>query len=91
MCYTETMDTDRHIWQVWSAKLQRWGLADWAAEILEAAGPLAVIGAQFVYLGQPLFSQFWAWNDLDAVARVLESPSGRSAFVQLLRDDGFTG
>ena len=90
MCYTETMDTDRHIWQVWSAKLQRWGVAGWAAEFLDAAGPLAVVGAQFVYLGQPLLSQFWAWKDLDAVAQVLESPNRRNAFVQILREDGVT-
>jgi len=42
------------IWQIWAENLNRWGVKDLTATILEALGPLSLLGAQIVYVGQPL-------------------------------------
>ena len=53
---------------------------------MEASGPLALIGAQFVYLGQPLLSRSMSTEQLDGLARLLEDPSTTHAFIDYLRE-----
>lgn len=86
LCYTVSMNADQHIWQVWASYLQRWGVKDLAAQILEAAGPLAVLGAQFIYIGQPWVGRSLSQNHLDALARVLEDRDYTRAFVDFLKE-----
>jgi hypothetical protein len=59
---------------------------DWAATILEAVGPLAVLGAQALYIGQPLFNRSMPEGHLDALARLLEDSTNTRAFVDYLRE-----
>lgn len=80
------MNADQHIWRVWAKFLQRWGLIGCAASILEAAGPLAVLGAQLVYIGQPLLNHTVPNGHLDALARLLEDGTRTQAFVDYLRE-----
>jgi hypothetical protein len=80
------MNADQHIWQVWASYLQRWGVRDVVAQILEAAGPLAILGAQFIYIGQPLVGPSRSRNHLDALARVLEDRDYTRAFVDFLKE-----
>ena len=80
------MNADQHIWQVWASNLQRWGVKDWAATMLEAVGPLAVLGAQAIYIGQPLLNQSMPEGHLDALARLLEDSTNTRAFVDFLRE-----
>jgi len=80
------MNADQHIWQVWARYLQRWGVKDWAATLLEAVGPLAVLGAQAVYMGQPLLNQTIPEGHLDALTRLLEDSTNTRAFVDFLRE-----
>jgi hypothetical protein len=80
------MDRDRHIWRVWVAAIHRWGLQDWIASILEAFGPLTILGAQMVYLGQPLFNRVLPEGHYEAVARLLEDPFSTRVFVAMLRE-----
>ena len=86
LCYTVRMNADQHIWQVWASYLQRWGVRDWAAHVLEAVGPLAILGAQVVYIGQPLLYQSVPEGHLDALARLLEDSNNTRAFVDFLRE-----
>jgi hypothetical protein len=80
------MKTDQHIWQVWAQNLHRWGLKEWTASFLEAAGPFTLLGAQLIYLGQPLLGQFLPWRHLAALANLLEEPAQTQSFVVLLRE-----
>jgi hypothetical protein len=80
------MEAYRHIWQSWASTLHRWGMGDWVASVLEAAGPLTIIGAQAVYLSQPLFNLAVPDNHLDALASLLEDSAKTRAFASLLRE-----
>lgn len=79
------MDTNHHIWRVWSSNLHRWGLQSLVASFLEAAGPLAMIGAQVVYVGQPILRDFIPAAQLSALAIMLEDNDQRDAFINCLR------
>jgi hypothetical protein len=80
------VETDRHIWQDWARNLHRWGVAAWIADLLEAAGPLATLGAQAVYLTQPLLRPALSEQHLQALAGMLEDADQRRLFVQALRE-----
>lgn len=80
------MDQDQHIWRVWAGLLQHWGVEKWVAATLEALGPLSILGAQVVHLGQPLLGRTALEDHLDALARLLEDPKQTQAFVTYLRE-----
>lgn len=80
------MDFDPHIWQDWARNLHRWGINHIVASVLEATGPLTVLGAQAVYISQPLLKLAFAGEYLDALANLLEDHQQQSAFVSLLRE-----
>ncbi len=76
---------DRHIWQTWAEHLHRWGLSNLAATFLEAAGPLTLLAAQIVYLGQPMFSPFVPEDHFEALTKIFEEPGETQAFIDFLR------
>jgi hypothetical protein len=80
------MDEDQHIWRSWANFLQRWGVEQWVASVLEVAGPLSLLGAQAVYLGSPLLKNVLPATQLDALARMLENKNQTQAFVTCLRE-----
>jgi hypothetical protein len=80
------MDEDQQIWRSWARFLQRWGLEQWVASILEVVGPLSVLGAQMVYVGSPLLKYALPATQLDALARMLEDTGHTQAFVSCLRE-----
>jgi hypothetical protein len=51
--------------------------------LLEAGGPLTVLGAQAVYLGQP----FLGGKKLDSLAHMLEEDEETQAFARYLRGE----
>jgi hypothetical protein len=80
------MGFDQHIWQDWARNLHRWGLDHYVASMLEATGPLTVLGAQAVYIGQPLLKLVFAGEYLDALTELLEDDQQQRAFVSLLKE-----
>jgi hypothetical protein len=74
-----------HIWQTWAKTLNHWGIKDLTAAILEAMGPLSVLGAQLVYVGQPFLDSFFPKGYLDVLADLLEDPQETQAFIAVLR------
>jgi len=80
------MERNRHIWRYWARNLQQWGLTKWVATLLEAFGPLTIIGAQFIYISQPLLSRSMPGEQLDGLARLLEDSSTTHAFIDYLRE-----
>ena len=87
LCYTVNMRSDRHIWQGWAQKLHSWGLGDWTASLLEIAGPLTWLGAQVVYLGQPLLNQAAPNGQIQALVELLEDPESAKTFIGMLREE----
>jgi len=73
------------IWQTWANALNHWGARNLTAAILEALGPLSVLGAQLIYIGQPFFNPFFSEGYLDVLANMLEDPQETQAFIAVLR------
>jgi hypothetical protein len=66
-------------------RLRRYpALAGLAAAALQAAGPLSLLGAQILYLGQPALGAFLPGDDIGALARTLEDPASRQQLVERL-------
>ncbi len=86
MCYTETMNADRHFWGVWSKVLQRWGVQDFAVLLLEGLGPLNVLAAQLLYIVQPLLVRTTPHGQMQALADMLEDTQETQAFIHYLRE-----
>jgi hypothetical protein len=83
------MSSDRQIWQRWACNLHRWGLAEWIASILEAAGPLNLIVAQLIYLAQPLAYNAMPEDHWQALTDILEDKKKAQSFAALLREVNF--
>ena len=75
------------VMQQWASRLQQWRMHQIAAALLEASGPLKIIGAQLVFISQPLFSGLLSSERLDLLAGILEEPEKTSTFVQYLREE----
>jgi hypothetical protein len=56
------------------------------ASFLEAAGPLALLAAQGVYLTQPFLRGTRLDNHVEALSAMLESKEKTLAFIQSLRE-----
>ena len=56
------------------------------ASLLDAVGPLSILGAQFVYVGQPVLSLWINDRQLEVFARLLEEPTKVQRFVTYLRE-----
>ena len=88
LCYTCRVINNQHIWQIWGNILHRWGLDDLVAVILDAIGPLNLLGAQVVYLSHPILETIMPEGYLNALADVLENPQQTQAFTNYLRHFG---
>ena len=86
LCYTGSMTHNRHIWQSWAHNLQRWGIGDWVALLLESAGPLSFVAAQVIYFSQPLLNHAFDIEDIEALASLLESETQTKAFAIYLQE-----
>jgi hypothetical protein len=80
------MSENPHIWHVWARNLHRWGIKDGAALVLDAAGPLTMLLAQFVTIGQPLLGRLVSPESMTALVGMLEEPAQTKAFVEILRE-----
>jgi len=79
------VNRNHHIWHVWADSLRRWGLEELVAGILDALGPLNLLGAQVIFLGQPFLGQMLPDGHWDALAEVLENNRQTKAFTAYLR------
>ena len=77
----------RSSWPGWAEFLHRHGLENLAAWVLEAAGPLTVLGAQALYFGGPLLRPALTDTQRDALAGLLEDRNEALAFSAFLREE----
>lgn len=72
----------RPFWPGWMDSLRRMGVDQAAALVLDAAGPLSVLLAQMVYLGQPFVG-----SQASMLGRLLEDQNEARAFAAFLRGE----
>ncbi len=85
------MSENQQNWIPWARTLQRWGVRETAASVLETAGSLNILAAQLLYISQPLLSGVVSPQSMHAFARLLENPAERSEFVAYLREAPSSG
>jgi hypothetical protein len=86
MLYSYTMKTQT-FWADWAHFLQRFGLQNPVAAVLEAAGPLTWFFAQVVYLGQPFLDGSRTESQWQALASLLENREESRSFAAFLREE----
>jgi hypothetical protein len=77
------MRTPSAEWTKWAETLSRFQLDGIAAWLLEASEPLLLIGAQFIYFGQPVLGN----ERLTKFAQFLEDKEETRAFAAFLRKE----
>jgi hypothetical protein len=77
----------RSVWSGWAEFLHRHELENLVAWALEASGPLAMLGAQALYIGGPLLRPALTDLQRDALAGLLEDPEEILAFTAYLREE----
>jgi hypothetical protein len=85
------MSENQQNWMNWARVLQRWGIKDGVATLLEITGSLGVLAAQIVYLSQPILTGALSSSSLQSIARVLEDPDRRREFISFLRETPTSG
>lgn len=75
------------VWQKWAERIKNWGLEDVVAALMEATGPLTVLGAQLIYLAQPVLSTFIQDRNLTALVDLLEDAEQSRIFIGYLREE----
>jgi hypothetical protein len=80
------MQTQHAIWTQWADSLNKWGMEGFAAWALEAGAPLGLLGAQLIYIGQPLLSPFLPVEHTSALAGLLEDHTEARAFINFLKN-----
>ena len=84
ICYTFHMQHETY-WSQWAGFLRKWGMEGFAAWLLEAGAPLAPVGAQLLYMGQPLFGHSTR-ADMGALALMLNSDEETREFATFLKE-----
>jgi hypothetical protein len=74
----------RTYWPQWATFLKKWGMEGFAVWLLEAGAPLAPVGAQLLYMGQPLFGSPTRAG-FGALASMLEDGEQAEEFVAFLK------
>jgi len=69
----------------WIKTLYKMRLLNLTATILEALGPMNILGAQLVYLTQPVLSPFFNSDQSKDIAKILEDPAETASFIKALR------
>ncbi len=81
MLYSLYMKSSREYWPHWAESLRRYQLHEFAASLLEAGSPLALLGAQALYFGRGLIES----DQMMALAVTLEEDS--EAFASFLLEE----
>jgi len=76
------MQTPKPQWTEWANSLQRLKINSITAWLLEAGAPVALLGAQALFIAAPFLGP-----RSDALARMLEDADETRAFAQFLREE----
>ncbi len=77
------MQIQRTEWKKWAETLDRFKLKGLTIWLLEAGQPLAILGAQALYFGQPFFGR----DNFNSLAHLLEDETQTRTFAAFLSKD----
>jgi len=77
------MQTPRAYWPAWAERLRYWKLDAFAAWLLEAGGPIHLLGSQALYFARP----FLGGEQFEVLARMLEEDAEVLEFASYLRKE----
>ena len=78
----------RTSWSSMASMLRKYGLDGTVAWLLDALGPLTVLGAQLLHFGEPFLRSARSSANLDEIVNLLEEPDESRAFAAFLREKG---
>lgn len=81
------MQKDTSFWSDWAAFLKKWGLDEITAALLDGAGPVHVLLAQFLYMGRPLLGELFSSDRLNALEGMIEDRDESRSFAAYLREE----
>ena len=81
------MQKDRSFWPEWAQFIQKFGLTELVAALLEAAGPFSILAAQAVYSARPFVGQGISANRLQALANLFEDQEESRSFAAFIREE----
>lgn len=84
--HTDTLQETHAAWPIWAGFLRRHGLDQLAIWILESLSPLALIGAQALYITKPLLQPAFRGEEIHSLAQLLEDSDESRAFAAYLRN-----
>jgi hypothetical protein len=84
---TVTLTGTRSSWPDWVEFLRRRRLEALTSWVLEAFGPLTVLGAQVLHVGSPLLRPALSTLQVESLASMLEDPAETRAFAAYLREE----
>lgn len=70
-------------WSDWAANLRKNRLNLWLALLLDAAGPVNVVGAQLIHIAAPFLGNP---AQTQSLANLLENDEETRAFIKILRE-----
>lgn len=70
----------------WARGLRKTGLSDVVAAMLEAVGPISLLGAQVLWIAQPTLNIFMPADEVGGLARLLETESGLAHLRSIIID-----
>ena len=77
---------DRSFWNKWAQSLQRFHLRDFSLAVLDGAGPVKLLLAQFMLAGIP-FMPSGTRSQWQAAAEMLEDAEESRTFADYLREE----
>lgn len=87
LCYTDSMLDARCYWKNWARMLQNFKMTDLAASLLEGAGSLRIVAAQFVHATTPFLGGAETANQWQALAAMLEDRDITLQFISFLKEE----
>ncbi len=93
LCYTDidmqmnSLQETHPAWPAWSGFLRKYGLENLTAFILEAGGPISVLGAQFLHFTGPFMRPLLGDTQRESLANLLEDRDEALAFAAFLREE----
>lgn len=87
LCYTDSMQDTRCYWNNWAHLLQKFGVTDMAASLLEGAGSLRYVAAQLVHASTPFFGNSETYSQWKALAAMLEDRELARQFISFINEE----
>ncbi len=80
------MSEKRNIWETWSRKLHRWGVADFVGPLLNSLNGFNELIVHILYLIEPFAPLNGNKHGWGALIALFHDEQSRTVFLQILKD-----